>query len=134
MRAMTSEPLRPQSPQAGEILKTIVRIAHCAGIFSRQCCDVVPRMPAEAFSSLDELVLFLRKIPDLNWRREWDSNFPASLDSVSYRFHNATVAVNGSDAVAHCTPLHAGSALLNRRTHPALAAILRLRMCSSVNC
>ena len=29
------------------------------------------------------------------------------LESVSYRFHNATVAVNASDAVAHCTPLHA---------------------------
>lgn len=37
-----------------------------------------------------------------------------SLDSVSYRFHNAMIAVDASDAVAHCTPLHAGSAVRQR--------------------
>ena len=36
------------------------------------------------------------------------------LDSVSYRFHNATVAVNAGDAVAPCTPLHAGSTVTER--------------------
>jgi hypothetical protein len=29
------------------------------------------------------------------------------LESVTYRFHNARVAVNASDAVAPCTLLHA---------------------------
>ena len=37
-----------------------------------------------------------------------DSNFPPPVDSVTYRFHNAMVAVNASDAVAHCPPLPAG--------------------------
>jgi hypothetical protein len=31
-----------------------------------------------------------------------------SLESVSYRFHNARLAVNASDAVAPCTLLHGG--------------------------
>ena len=48
------------------------------------------------------------------------------LDSVTYRFHYATVAVNASDAVAHCPPLPAGSAVFDvfasedRRTLPIL--------------
>ena len=36
---------------------------------------------------------------------------PPPLDSASYRFQSASVAVNAGDAVAHCTPLHAGPAV-----------------------
>lgn len=46
----------------------------------------------------------------IDWRREWDSNFPSPMESVTYRFQKPTVAVDASDAVAHYTPLHAGSA------------------------
>jgi hypothetical protein len=37
--------------------------------------------------------------------------FPDPMESVTYRFHEATVAVNASVAVAHCTPLPADSAV-----------------------
>ena len=38
--------------------------------------------------------------------------FPRPLESVSYRFYDAAVAVDATGAVAPCTPLHAGSAFL----------------------
>lgn len=45
--------------------------------------------------------------------------FPPPLDSVSYRFHNATVAGNAGDAGAHCPPLPASQStaavLVSRR-------------------
>jgi hypothetical protein len=41
------------------------------------------------------------------WRREWDRTHMTPLDSVTYRFHNATVAVDASYAVADCPPLPA---------------------------
>jgi len=48
-----------------------------------------------------------------------------SVDSASYRFHNATHAVNASDAVAPCTLLHA-SRLSTARLSEELAPARRL--------
>jgi hypothetical protein len=39
-----------------------------------------------------------------------------SLDSVSYRIHNARVAENASVAAAPCTPLHARPSRISRAT------------------
>jgi len=50
-----------------------------------------------------------RKIEEQGWRREWESSSEPFLESVSYRFHNATVAVDAGDAVAHCPLLPATS-------------------------
>ena len=52
------------------------------------------------------------------WRRGWDSNPAGPLDSVSCRFHNATVAVDASDAVAPCTWLHHGTVVPHKPRRP----------------
>ncbi len=57
----------------------------------------------------------------VGWRRDWDSNSRASLDSVSYRLHNARVAGDASDAVAPCPPLPTLTLSLRRSPRASLS-------------
>jgi hypothetical protein len=52
------------------------------------------------------LIRYLQSVCS-SWRRGWDSNREDSLDSVSYRFHVAAIAVVATVAAAPCTLLHA---------------------------
>jgi hypothetical protein len=72
-----------------------------AGPLSPKCVIRLGLMPARTKVGFIEpmLLLFTDRLPD-----------DPALDSVSYRFHNARIAVDASDAVAPCTGLHRGRA------------------------